>query len=224
MTGSTRSSIGFTLISDPRVTSIEVIDVGEPLVEVVEGSGLRLSSKRSGHGGSHSLVRARVYSMLQRAQRRLPRGVHLMIEEGHRSMCAQRKTFDSYVADLRRSMPSLSEEALCEEATKYVAMPQGHPPHSTGGAVDVCLTDWNGYELDMGSTSDDRPLANGDANFTHASGLSRQATANRELLRRAMIMAGFVNYPAEWWHWSFGDQYWALQCGRSYAIYGTLDP
>jgi len=26
--------------------------------------------------------------------------------------------------------------------------------------------------------------------------------------------AGLVNYPAEWWHWSYGDQYLAFQAGR----------
>ena len=24
-----------------------------------------------------------------------------------------------------------------------------------------------------------------------------------------MTSAGFVNFPAEWWHWSYGDREWA---------------
>ena len=34
---------------------------------------------------------------------------------------------------------------------------------------------------------------------------------------------GLVNYPTEWWHWSFGDRYWALVTGAEHAIYGPLD-
>ena len=33
---------------------------------------------------------------------------------------------------------------------------------------------------------------------------------------------GLVNYPTEWWHWSFGDRYWALLSGARHALYGPL--
>jgi len=35
-----------------------------------------------------------------------------------------------------------------------------------------------------------------------------------------MAAAGFVNYPSEWWHWSYGDRYWAFTTGPSHARYG----
>jgi D-alanyl-D-alanine dipeptidase len=34
--------------------------------------------------------------------------------------------------------------------------------------------------------------------------------------------AGFVNYPAEWWHWSHGDRYWAVVTKNNFAIYGCV--
>ncbi|PZS06630.1 MAG: hypothetical protein DLM55_12605 [Acidimicrobiales bacterium] len=37
-----------------------------------------------------------------------------------------------------------------------------------------------------------------------------------------MTTAKFINYPTEWWHWSFGDRYWALLTGASVAIYGPV--
>ena len=37
-----------------------------------------------------------------------------------------------------------------------------------------------------------------------------------------MTGAGFVNYPTEWWHWSYGDRYWALQSGQRVARYATV--
>jgi len=38
-----------------------------------------------------------------------------------------------------------------------------------------------------------------------------------------MEAAGFVNYPTEWWHWSFGDRYWAFCAGEHEAIYGACE-
>lgn len=38
-----------------------------------------------------------------------------------------------------------------------------------------------------------------------------------------MTSAAFVNYPSEWWHWSYGDKYWAAMLNRPYALYGFVD-
>ena len=38
---------------------------------------------------------------------------------------------------------------------------------------------------------------------------------------RAMHGAGFVNYPHEWWHWSYGDRFWGCMTGRA-AIYDSV--
>jgi D-alanyl-D-alanine dipeptidase len=38
-------------------------------------------------------------------------------------------------------------------------------------------------------------------------------------LAAALSAAGFVNYPTEWWHWSYGDRYWAMVTGEPAALY-----
>jgi hypothetical protein len=48
-----------------------------------------------------------------------------------------------------------------------------------------------------------------------------EARRNRDLLGAALASAGFVNYPTEWWHWSYGDRYWAFTTGNRYARYAT---
>jgi D-alanyl-D-alanine dipeptidase len=53
--------------------------------------------------------------------------------------------------------------------------------------------------------------------------LSATAKANRLLLAQAMQAEGFVNYAREWWHYSYGDRYWAWLTGRPHAIYGPMD-
>ncbi|MBQ7252055.1 MAG: hypothetical protein IJS32_05580 [Kiritimatiellae bacterium] len=35
--------------------------------------------------------------------------------------------------------------------------------------------------------------------------------------------AGFANYPAEWWHFAFGDRLWAACRGKRRAIYGPVE-
>jgi len=44
---------------------------------------------------------------------------------------------------------------------------------------------------------------------------------NRRLLNFVMTQAGWVNYPAETWHFDFGDQMFVLLSGQAEsAIYG----
>ena len=50
----------------------------------------------------------------------------------------------------------------------------------------------------------------------------RHARANRELLAQVLRGVGLVNYPTEWWHWSYGDRYWALMTGATSAVYGPV--
>ena len=47
---------------------------------------------------------------------------------------------------------------------------------------------------------------------------------NRAQLIEIMSHQGFVNYPTEWWHWSYGDRYWAYQTRQTNAIYATSEP
>jgi D-alanyl-D-alanine dipeptidase len=57
---------------------------------------------------------------------------------------------------------------------------------------------------------------------TQTDSISRSAQKNREIMSEALLEVGFVNYPTEYWHWSYGDRYWAFQTNQRYAIYGTI--
>lgn len=80
---------------------------------------------------------------------------------------------------------------------EFVADPAIGSDHSRGVAVDVTLANAEGW-LDMGTDFDAAlPQSHHDR-----SDVSTEATANRDLLRRAMIKAGFVANPLEWWHYA----------------------
>lgn len=49
-----------------------------------------------------------------------------------------------------------------------------------------------------------------------ASGLSIQT-------RAALTSAGLQNCRTEFWHWSFGCRYWALQSQQPAALYGPIE-
>lgn len=56
-----------------------------------------------------------------------------------------------------------------------------------------------------------------------SAGIGADARAHRGLLARVLGGAGLVNYPTEWWHWSYGDRYWALVTGAPAALYGPIE-
>lgn len=90
--------------------------------------------------------------------------------------------------------------------------------------MDLTLAYADGRELDLGTPVDANPEESAGACFTRAEGITAEARRNREMLGAALTTAGFVNYPTEWWHWSFGDRYWALFSGASAALYGPTEP
>jgi D-alanyl-D-alanine dipeptidase len=56
--------------------------------------------------------------------------------------------------------------------------------------------------------------------YTDPPGLDGRARHSRGVLAAAPHSVGFVNYPTEWWHWSYGDRYWAIKTTAPAAIYG----
>ena len=55
---------------------------------------------------------------------------------------------------------------------------------------------------------------------TNSTRLTIQENKNRHILLHALNKVGFKNYPAEWWHHSYGDRMWAAYSGKRKCIYG----
>ncbi|MGH3267896.1 MAG: M15 family metallopeptidase [Trebonia sp.] len=207
------------LIDDPRVLRIAITDSGEPLVDVRTIAALDVDQSRAevqqlSDNPFH--VRAGVAGRLARAQAGLPDGCRLQVKEGWRPAWVQQRLWDLCLDRLRASRPGLGPEQARRENARFVAPPGGAPPHSTGGAVDVVLLR-GGRAADMG-WGFNQP---GEGSRT-AAPVTSAARRHRDVLASAMNAAGFINYPAEWWHWSYGDRYWAFQTGHGTALYGPL--
>jgi D-alanyl-D-alanine dipeptidase len=198
------------LLSDPRVSAVPVRDVGEPLTELDES-----------FGHSHALVRASVARRLVLARDELPQGVGLRVIAGYRTAAAQRAIISSYAAGLRIAHPAIGTAELERLTSRFVA-PLAVAPHVAGAAADLTLVDSAGRELDLGTPVDATPEQSEGACYFDAPQVSGLAQANRDLLARVLRGAGLVNYPTEWWHWSYGDRYWALMTGAPAALYGPV--
>ncbi|EKD29909.1 MAG: hypothetical protein ACD_78C00216G0003 [uncultured bacterium (gcode 4)] len=97
------------------------------------------------------------------------------------------------------------DHALCIFA-KPDPSPDTPPPHSTGAAVDLTITnDW-GIDILMGAKIDDIENAFPDVFKDSINPEEQVFHKNRVLLREIMEQAGFVQLQSEWWHFSQGDQ------------------
>lgn len=216
----------FISISDPAVLAIPIRDNGEPLVRIARYPELAIAyatEKRDpGDAKTSFMLRKGVVERLLAAQRHLPAGVRLLIREGYRPLALQRKYFEKYREELKAKHPNWSEERLYNATCLYVAPPDSVPPHTTGGAVDLTLQNAAGQELDMGTRLNATPEESGNRCFTYADDIREPAKERRQILIEAMEEADFVNYSSEWWHWSYGDRYWAHHKKERYALYGSI--
>lgn len=219
MPDETATGNSIVLMGDPRVAAIPVSDNGEELTDVRD-HGLRVSLFRADDAGDFAHVRAGLATRLLRAAAELPRGVHLLIIEGYRPPALQRRYFDNYLRSLRATAPASDEERLRMLTSRYVS-PPGIAPHSAGAAIDLTLCADDGTQLDLGTPVNATPEQSAGACYTHHPSVDGEARRNRATLAEALGTAGFVNYPTEWWHWSYGDRYWAMTTGAPSAIYGT---
>jgi zinc D-Ala-D-Ala dipeptidase len=207
------------LIDDPRVLRIAIADNGEALVDIRTITALDVDQTRAqvqqlSDNPFH--VRAEVAKRLTDAQAGLPGGCQIQVKEGWRPVWVQQRLWDECLDQLRASRPDLGPDQAVRENARFVAPPGIAPPHSTGGAVDVILLQ-DGHAADMG-WGFNQP---GDGSRM-AAPVTSAARRHRDTLASAMSAAGFINYPAEWWHWSYGDRYWAFQVGHDTALYGPL--
>ncbi|MES2297189.1 MAG: M15 family metallopeptidase [Pseudomonadota bacterium] len=98
----------------------------------------------------------------------------------------------------------------------YIADPERGSIHSFGMAVDITVQDGAGRELDMGTAFDDlseRSQPGLELRMLADGAITAAQVANRQLLRDAMLHAGWVGIRTEWWHFDCGD---SAQVRRDY--------
>ena len=216
------------IFGENDLNKVRVEDCGEELVKIVDhvsNAIIQMTQMRRRFPEETLYARKSVVEQLASvAQDMYP--LRLKIFDAFRPVEHQQKRFDTVYNEIKLQNPGWNEEQVRAESFIYVFPPswnlQTPPPHSTGGAVDLTVTDTDGNELDMGTryAEFNNPLM-----YTNAQGLSQAQRTNRVLLIKLMTKNGFINYPGEWWHFSFGDREWVAYLSKPElpAIFSRAD-
>jgi D-alanyl-D-alanine dipeptidase len=199
--------------------SVTLVDDGKApeVVKITEDDGFFLNTSFS----DDFRLRLEVYNMLKKAQAHLPEGCFFMIYEAYRPLSRQKKLWDMATDHVKAEYPDASEKEQRDMVETFVADPFNGigSGHQACCAIDVSLCDENGREFDMGTACQEiSPLSP-----TLSEGVSEEAKAHRKILVEALEKEGLINYPSEWWHFSYGDHQWAYLLNKTEAIYGTFD-
>ena len=143
-----------TLISDPKVLEIPIVENHERLVDLKDQKLIAYGPySELPDNSDHTKIRRTVYEKLLDAQLLLPKGLKFCLYEGYRSLDLQKHQFDTWFTKIRERHPQWSQEQVFDETTKLVSPvvnkdgSLNYPPHSTGAAVDVYLVDEKGQNI-----------------------------------------------------------------------------
>lgn len=207
-------------VADPRVTAIRVEECGEELVDVTGRLAVRPElGQRAELGPAGTLVRTGVLARLIDASRMLD-DLSIAVVEGMRPASRQDAEYGAERQRLAQAHPLWSQDRLALEASAFVAPADNNAPHLSGGAIDICVLDAAGRDVDMGTPVNGYDMHLDTACYTGYAQLPPEVRQLRARVAAAMTAAGFVNYPTEWWHWSYGDKWWAWSTGSETAPYG----
>ncbi|MBI2106448.1 D-alanyl-D-alanine carboxypeptidase family protein [Candidatus Woesearchaeota archaeon] len=210
-------------VKDEELMKIPVIECNEKMVNLRDYNKdiiieIEEESKKSQNlKKNECFVRENVAIMLSQIQFVLPKNTCLKIIDTYRPMEAQKRIYAQVLSELKNKFPNLTNKELEKETDKWVANPKIIPPHTTGGAVDLVLVDKNMKEINMG-TKINAVSIKAATEFP----FKNEVKNNRLFLINIMTEAGFVNYPLEWWHWSYGDRIWAFYKKKPFAIYNSI--
>ncbi len=225
----------------PDMTSwkdMKIQECGEKLISINEiyQDRIILESKYFLKGLEGSIkecfIRETVAELLIKASKLLPDNYKFVIWDAWRPIEVQRSIFNRYKEEMKHRNPDFEEEELISLGQKYVSFPSldkdSPPPHSTGGALDLSIVDQSGNYLDMGTSFDDFSERARTRYFEERIEKGEKLSDNeliilnnRRLLFYTLAEEGFTNYPEEWWHYDYGNQFWAKTKGIN-AIYGIV--
>lgn len=171
-------------------------------------------------------VRQDVYEMLILAAGYLPKDYRFCIWDAWRPFSLQKELYTTYSDKIIKqfSLESASQEEKEAMIRKFVSDPipeiENPPVHTTGGAIDLTIIDAYGKPLNMGCEFDAFTEKTYTVYFENTN--EEEVKINRRLLYSAMTKAGFTNLPSEWWHYDYGDKFWAYYKNKPVIYKGVF--
>jgi zinc D-Ala-D-Ala dipeptidase len=192
------------------------------------------------HGSLSDLwARQSVAEKLGRVNRALrPWGFRLFLWDAYRPVTCQRGLWDFFWAQARSEAPEADDAVIRARVLTFVSDPSRFdaedptsiPTHATGAAVDLTLQHLDtGALAEMGAGFDEMSARAASDHFERALergeiGPGDPRVLNRRLLHAAMLAEGFVNYPAEFWHFDWGNQMYVRNLAANPAVLGGDAP
>lgn len=218
-------------IADPEILAIDIVECHEALIDIRNYKDILYGPPPECEltASCYTKMRQSVFEKLCKAQQDLPRGFRFRLYEGFRSIEVQGMLFEQEYQRVRERFKEMSAQECFHETTRLVSPvtnfdgTKNIPPHNTGAAIDIEIINDANELLDMGMAAKDWLEVNPDLCMTDCASLAAHAKENRKLLLDIMQAHGFVNYPTEWWHFSYGDRYWAYHKKAESAIYDSAD-
>ena len=199
------------ILPSDYINEIRVTENDDPMVQLLADEGLVKTDGNAYFGRKGMIER-----LLKAAKVVSEKGYRLHIYQIYRSPETQTNRRNELYEQLKQKYPDYDETEILRLLNIGIAGVGGG--HQTGGAVDLGLCDKEGRELDMGTQYSEH----NQKTKTRCIALTDEQRRNRRILVDAMQRAGFVNYPAEWWHFSYGDKMWAAYSNRKSALYDIV--
>ena len=192
-----------TYLFEGEVLKIPVLTIDEPMIDIRDFDYKFEMAERLKDFRTRKVMAEKLARINEKMK---TKGLGLKIYELYRPLSQQKKEFDQIWADMAIKNPGLAQAELWAKVTEFIADPKFCPPHSTGGAVDLVPYNLDsGKELEMGS-----PINEIDEKAAlFCPDISPEAKANRAMLLEMMLGEELAPMCTEWWHYSYGDAYWA---------------
>jgi len=168
------------------------------------------------------MVRESIFDKIGRISKILDKkDKRLIIRSVWRSFEHQRLLWEDKVKSLQKEHPDKQLKEIKEFVSYFIA-PTMKSLHSTGGSVDALIYDLtNERVMDFG-TNEGLKIELNDKCYPYHPFISHKARGNRKLLINLFENEDFVVDIKEYWHFDYGNVSWALEKGKTPAIYGII--
>lgn len=193
----------------PEMDSSDFVSIGEAIPDVLleiryYGTYNFVGERINGYDAPVALITKEGAEALRKASDELKEmGYRLKIFDAYRPQTAVNHfiRWAEDVDDIRMKeyfYPDVDKSLLFD--LEYICAKSSH---SRGSTVDLTLFDMaTEREVDMGGTFD----WFGDESHPDYEGISDEQKAHRDILRNAMMDAGFKPFETEWWHFTLSDE------------------
>jgi len=147
------------------------------------------------------------------------KGYVVKIESVYRDINLQKELFLGRCSAIQCNYPRKNIMKIKEMANIFTAGIPIIAAHTAGAAIDITLLDMNYNSIDFGCD-----YRNGTSkSHTNFKKLTKKQRDNRKIMVATMYKYNIINYPYEYWHFSYGDICWALLLKKKFSIYKPVE-